>query len=162
MTDDIIDPDVDLHDPAQRQEMVPRHWDLVLATSAGGVLGAEGRYAVSVAMPSAPASFPWSTVIINATGSILLGVLMAILLGLARPHRLLRPFLGVGVLGGYTTYSTFAVDAERLVRAQRPVAALGYVVATLLACLLGVLLGSAAVHSARRRRRARAARTVSG
>ncbi len=162
MTDDIIDSDVDLHDPAQRQEMAARHWDLVLAVSAGGVLGAEGRYAVSVALPSGAASFPWSTVITNATGSVLLGILMATLLGLARPHRLVRPFLGVGVLGGYTTYSTFAVDAERLLRLQRPVAALAYVVVTLSACLLGVLLGSAGVQSARRRLRARAARTVSG
>jgi CrcB protein len=163
MTDDIVDPDVDLHDPAQRAETVPRRWDLVLATSVGGVAGAEARYGLGLALPHGAGSFPWSTVVVNATGSLLLGVLMAVLLALPAPHRLLRPLLGVGVLGGYTTYSTFAVDAERLVREQRPAVALGYVGVTLAACLAGVLLGSSATAATGRRlRRAAAIRRSAG
>jgi CrcB protein len=159
MFDDVIDPDVDLHDPAQRQETVLRHWDLVLATSAGGVVGAEGRYGLDLALPTGVDSFPWSTVVINATGSLLLGILMTVLLSLPRPHRLVRPFLGVGVLGGYTTYSTFAVDAESLLRAHRAAAALAYVAVTLAGCLLGVLVGTSTARSARRLQRRRRARS---
>lgn len=134
----VVDSDVDLHDRAQARETRPRHWDLVLATALGGVLGAEGRYALGLAVPHAVGRFPWSTVIINVSGCLLIGVLMVILVELTSPHRLVRPFLGVGVLGGYTTFSTFAVDTEKLLLEHRPGLATGYVAVT-------VLLGAAAV-----------------
>lgn len=140
----VVDSDVDLHDPSQRRETRPRHWDLVLATSAGGVLGAEARYGLGELVPHHGAQFPWSTVIINATGCAAIGVLMVILLELTSPHRLARPFLGVGVLGGFTTYSTFAVDVERLILAHRPLIALAYVAVTLAACGAGVWLAATA------------------
>ena len=140
--DDVVDPDVDLHDPAQRRETRPRQWDLVVATAVGGVLGAQSRYGVGLAIPHGGDQFPWSTVVINATGCAVIGVVMVVLLELTSPHRLVRPFLGVGVLGGYTTYSTFAVDTERLLLAHRPVIALSYVVVTLVACGLGVWLAA--------------------
>jgi CrcB protein len=74
---------------------------------------------------------------------LLIGVLMVVLIDLVeRPHRLARPFLGVGVLGGYTTYSTFAVEAHQLLLAHRPWAALGYVVLTLAACGGAVCAGT--------------------
>lgn len=135
----VIDPDVDLHDPRQRRETRPRQWDLVLATSAGGVLGALGRYGISLALPHPPDAFPWSTVLINVTGCLLIGALMVVLLELTSPHRLTRPFLGVGVLGGYTTYSTFAVDVQRLVVEHRAGLALAYVVVTVVACAAAVM-----------------------
>ena len=69
---------------------------------------------------------------------------MVVLLELSSPHRLTRPFLGVGVLGGYTTYSTFAVDVERLVLDHRLGVAGGYVLTTLLACALAVWLSTIA------------------
>lgn len=152
----IIDPDVDLHDPAQRAETRPREWDLLAAMAVGGVAGAEARYGLSSAIPHADKAIAWSTVLINASGCLLIGVLMVVLLELARPHRLWRPFLGVGVLGGYTTYSTFAVDAVRLLHAQRPGAALGYVVATFASCLAAVWLGMATTRLVARRRSASA------
>lgn len=141
---EVVDPDVDLHDPAQRREVRPHQWDLVLAASAGGVLGAEARYGLGLAVTHHGAQFPWSTVIINATGCLVIGVVMVVLLELTSPHRLVRPFLGVGVLGGYTTYSTFAVDTERLVLAHRPLVALGYVALTLASCGLAVWLAATA------------------
>jgi len=136
----VIDPDVDLHDPVQRGEL---GWDLLAAVAIGGVLGAEARYAVGLAVPHSGAQFPWSTVLINVTGCLLIGVLMAALQALPRPHRLLRPFLGVGVLGGYTTYSTFATDVHRLLLAHRPLVALGYLLATVLGCAAAVWGGTA-------------------
>jgi len=140
--DGIVDPDVDLHDPAQREETRPREWDLLLTVAVGGVLGAEARYGIATGLPSSGSAFPWATVVTNISGCLLIGLLMSFLATLARPRRLLRPFLGVGVLGGYTTYSTFAVDAERLLRAGRALAALGYVTVTVVGCAVAVVLGS--------------------
>lgn len=147
----VVDPDVDLHDPVQRTENRPHAWDLLLCVAFGGVLGAEARYGLSVAIPGTVGSFPWATVLVNVAGCLLIGVLMATLAEL-RPHRLVRPFLGTGLLGGFTTYSTFAVDAEALIRARHPGQALGYVVVTLTCCLLAVVAGSLAVRSFIRRR----------
>jgi len=140
---DVIDPDVDLHDPAQRGELAPHRWDLLLAIALGGVAGAEGRYALSEALPHSGRAFPWSTVLVNVSGCLLIGALMVLVLELLSPHRLVRPFLGVGLLGGYTTYSTFAVDAQRLVVAHRPMIALLYVVLTVTLCYAAVVLGAA-------------------
>jgi CrcB protein len=139
----VIDPDVDLSDPVQRLADPARQWDLIAATAAGGILGAEGRYGVSSAVPHHDQQFPWSTLLINTTGCLLIGVLMAVLLELPSPHRLARPFLGVGVLGGYTTYSAFAMEVQRLVLHHRPLVALDYAVLTVLACAGAVWLSSA-------------------
>lgn len=103
---------------------------MLVAIGAGGIAGAEGRYGLSLALPHSTGVFPVSTLVINVTGCALIGVLMVVLLELTAPHRLVRPLLGVGVLGGYTTYSTFAVDVEQLLLTHRPLAALLYCVAT--------------------------------
>ena len=145
--DEVIDPDVDLHDPAQRQETRARAWDLLLAVAAGGILGAEARYGLALTVTHHADQFPWSTVIINVTGCLLIGALMVVLLQLTSPHRLARPFLGVGVLGGYTTYSTFAVDVQRLVLAHRPVVGLAYVLVTVIACGAAVWLSMAGTQA---------------
>jgi CrcB protein len=117
-------------------------WDVVLAVAVGGVVGAELRYALSEALPHSASQFPWSTVITNASGSLLLGMLMVLLLELTSAHRLLRPFLGVGVLGGYTTFSTFALDVDRLVIAHRPITAAQYVLITVVGCAAAVWAGT--------------------
>lgn len=146
----IIDPDVDLHDPAQRGPALPA---VLAAIAAGGILGAEARYGLSRALPHRPDSFAWSTLLINLTGCLLIGVLMATLLQLPRPHSLARPFLGTGILGGYTTYSTFALDALQLVRAHRPGPAAGYLVATVLGCAVAVWLAATLTERAWQARR---------
>src|SRR5690348_9221718 len=135
-----------------------RIWDLVLACSAGGILGAWARYGLELALPHTPDEFPWSTVVINASGCFAIGALMVVLLDLTAPHRLVRPFLGVGVLGGYTTYSTFAVDVEQLVLHHRPGMAAAYLVATLAACLLAVWLSTQVTDAVVRARHRRAQR----
>lgn len=142
----VIDPDVDLGDPAQRLEGPARQWEFIAAIAAGGILGAEARYGLSSAWPHQDQQFPWSTLLINTTGCLLIGVLMAVLAGLPSPHRLARPFLGVGVLGGYTTYSTFAVEVQRLVLSHRPLTALCYAVASVLGCAGAVWLSSSATR----------------
>ncbi len=114
--------------------------DVLLAIAVGGVVGAEARYGLAELVPHANTAWPWATLLTNVIGSALLGVLMATLAESAAPPRLARPFLGVGVLGGFTTFSTFAVDAYRLLLAHRPLVAAAYVVVSVLVCLLGVLL----------------------
>ncbi|NED96632.1 CrcB family protein [Phytoactinopolyspora alkaliphila] len=109
------------------------------AIAAGGALGAEVRYLVSLANADRPA-FPWTTAVENVSGCLLIGVLMAVLLELTSPHRLLRPFLGVGVLGGYTTFSAYAVDVRVLLADERALAALTYLVATPLLALVAVIV----------------------
>jgi fluoride exporter len=119
---------------------IPR--SALAAVAAGGLLGAEARYGLTLALPEHAGRFPWSTLLINLTGSLLIGVLMAWLGRQPAPHPLLRLFLGVGILGGYTTYSTFAVDVQQLLRAGRPLTALGYLAATVLGCAVAVWLAT--------------------
>lgn len=145
--DDIVDPDVDLHDAEQRPENRDTVLPVLVVIAAGGVLGAEARYGVGVALPHTSSQFPLSTLLINTTGCLLLGVLMVIVTELRSPHRLVRPFLGVGVLGGYTTFSSFAVDVQNLVAAGRATVGLAYWSLTLVAGWTAVWLG---VHAARR------------
>jgi fluoride exporter len=121
--------------------------DLLAVIAAGGVLGAEARYGVARLLPHPPAAFPWATLVVNALGCLLIGVLMVVVTELTRPHRLARPFLGVGVLGGFTTFSTYTVDVQRLLLAHRPGMALGYLLGTLAAALVTVWLGATATRA---------------
>jgi CrcB protein len=139
---EVIDPDVDRWDPAEQPAGRVRQWDLVAATAIGGALGAEARYGLSLAMPHHDQQFPWSTLVINATGCLLIGVLMTVLVSMPSAPRLARPFLGVGVLGGYTTYSSFAVEVQHLLLRHRPLVAVSYLLLSVLACAGAVWLSS--------------------
>ncbi|WP_433429319.1 fluoride efflux transporter CrcB [Nonomuraea sp. CA-141351] len=138
MTDRPIDPDVDLHVPAQRTEL---HWPVLAAIAAGGALGALARYGLQSALPAGPADFPWATFLVNVSGCLLIGVLMVVITEVRQAHRLVRPFLGVGVLGGYTTFSTYVVDVQRAVEAGAPLTGLVYLAATMAAALAAVAAG---------------------
>lgn len=129
-----IDPDVDLHVPAQRAEPQGR---VLAAVAAGGVVGASARYGISLLWPAAPGAFPWATFWINASGCALIGVLMVLISegGRTAPHPLVRPFAGVGVLGGFTTFSTYAVDFAHLLDVGKAGTALAYAGLTVVAAL---------------------------
>jgi CrcB protein len=118
-----------------------REWDVLGAIAMGGSLGALGRYAVGEALPHAPGSFPWSTLLVNVSGCLLIGVLMVVALELTEPHRLVRPFLGVGVLGGYTTFSAASVELQQLLDAHRDATALAYLLATPAGALIAAWAG---------------------
>src|SRR5689334_12026517 len=121
-----VDPDVDLHVEAQRHEL-DVHPVLVLASiAAGGVLGAEARYALTVAVPDAEGGFPLTTFGIDVGGSFLMGLLMVAVLRFAPVLPLLRPFAGVGVLGGFTAFSAYALGVQRLATAGHVLPALAY------------------------------------
>jgi CrcB protein len=109
----------------------------------GGALGSLARWGVTEVVPDRPWQLPWSTWLENVSGSFALGLLMVFLLDLWPPSRYLRPFFGVGVLGGYTTFSTYSLDTHALLVDGRPAAALGYLFATLVAGLVAVFAGIA-------------------
>ena len=99
----------------------------------GGVL----RWALGDLAPDG-AGFPWTTFTINVTGSLVLALLPALAAVRRRPS--LTAALGPGLLGGYTTLSTYAEQGRALVSDGRPVLAAAYLLGTLLACLLAVTL----------------------
>ena len=117
-------------------------WSVLGAVSAGGVLGALARFGITTTWPGTPDGFPWATFAINVTGCLLIGVLMVTIADVLPGRRLLRPFLGTGVLGGYTTFSTYIVDAQQLLNHDAAATALIYLAATVVSALLAVFTGS--------------------
>ncbi len=97
----------------------------------GGAIGSLARWGLAEASPS-----PWGTLTANVSGCLLLGVLAG---WLFVRHPRLRLLLGVGLLGGYTTFSTHLLDAHDLLGEPLRVAA--YVAGTLVACLLAAAVG---------------------
>ncbi len=88
--------------------------------------------------PTAPGAFPWTTLTVNVAGCALIGVLMVVITDVWTAHPLVRPFLGTGVLGGFTTFSTYAVDIQHLLDAGQVRTGLAYLALTLLAALAAV------------------------
>ncbi|UQT54570.1 fluoride efflux transporter CrcB [Streptomyces durmitorensis] len=127
-------------------------WPVVAVVAVGGAIGASARYGASLIWPTAPGTFPATTLLVNVVGCALMGVLMVLLTEARRtlkePHRLLRPFLGTGVLGGFTTFSTYAVDIERLAEGGHARTALAYLLLTVLAALAAVWSASWATRRA--------------
>ncbi|MDL4774072.1 fluoride efflux transporter FluC [Actinomadura xylanilytica] len=136
-----VDPDIDLHVPRQRRELRRAPWATLSAISAGGVAGSLARYGLSEAFGRGPGGFAWATFSINVSGCLLIGALMVAITEVWRAHPLTRPFLGVGVLGGYTTFSTYIVDFQRALQSGSPRTALAYLAATLFCALAAVHAG---------------------
>ncbi|MEU8447701.1 fluoride efflux transporter FluC [Streptomyces globisporus] len=118
------------------------------AVAAGGALGALARYEALVLWPAPGHGFPWTVFAVNVTGCALIGVLMVLTVERGRiTHPLVRPFLGVGVLGGYTTFSTYAADVSGLLVRQEIAVAMAYTVATAVAALGSVWAAAVAARA---------------
>lgn len=115
-----------------------------LAVLAGGAVGTLGRWLVGTSLPEAGPGWGWATLTVNVTGALAMGVLVA-WLATRVTAPLLRPFAAVGLLGGWTTYSTFALDVHAVIGGHGVGNAIAYVVATLVvgvgASLAGLLVG---------------------
>ncbi|MFF2326598.1 MULTISPECIES: fluoride efflux transporter CrcB [unclassified Streptomyces] len=111
---------------------------VVAVVALGGAIGASARYGAALIWPTAPGDFPWMTLIVNVVGCAVIGVFMVVISEVWTAHRLVRPFFGTGVLGGFTTFSTYTVDIERLVDADRAGTGLAYLGLTLCAALAAV------------------------
>lgn len=113
-----------------------------LLVCAGGALGSGARYLVSTwAARALGADFPRGTVLVNATGSFVLALVFGLPGGALSPEA--RLFLGAGVLGGYTTYSSFNYETLALIEAGTPTLAIANVLLTVSACLVAGMLGLA-------------------
>lgn len=120
-----------------------RQWSVLAVISLGGALGAVSRYLVSQALPVKAGHFPWATFLTNLSGCFALGLLMVFVLDVWPPNRYVRPFLGVGFLGGYTTFSTFAVEVRNLAGHGAWTLADAYAVNSLVGGLVAVWCGIA-------------------
>ncbi len=149
------DPDIEVDEtPARAPRPVHLSWRAIGLVVAGGTIGTFLRYALSVAIPDL-GGIPVAVFLINVAGAFVLGWLLE---ALARGgpdagrRRSLRLFAGTGILGGYTTYSTFAVDTEGLILASQYGASALYGIATVLvgaAASVGGIAVGAAIHRGR-------------
>lgn len=117
------------------------------AVSAGGGIGSVVRYLLTAAVP-AGAGFPWAVFAVNVSGCFLLGALVVYLLEVWPPRRLLRPLLAVGLLGGYTTFSTYAGGVMTLLTGHAAALADAYALTSVLAALAAVWCGMRAARGA--------------
>lgn len=134
-----VDSDVDLH-ALRRRRRAHRLDDahIISMIALGGALGAAARYLVGQQWPTTPGTFPTSTFAINVIGCALIGILMVLVTDVWTRSRLLRPLLGTGLLGGFTTFSTYAVEIQLLTGNGHATTALAYLATTLVAALAAV------------------------
>lgn len=118
----------------------------LLLVMAGGAVGAGARYVTGRAALSAfGPDWPWGTLIVNVVGGLLMGVLVGVLArtNADEPWRLL---LGVGVLGGFTTFSSFTLETVTMAGRGAWLSAAAYVVVSIVAACAALLVGLAAVR----------------
>ena len=117
----------------------------------GGAIGTGARYMISVWIArTAGTGFPYGTLLVNVTGSFLLGLLMQLSLSAPAISADMRLIIGAGILGGFTTYSTFNYETLALLREDAWALALAYAAATLIGCLVagacGIGIARAVAH----------------
>jgi CrcB protein len=140
-----IDPDLDPSDPAEpavapsrprsRRHRRRAEPDVLAVIALGGMLGASARYGITQLLPTPEGAFPWATFVENLSGSFLLGLLLVLILERFPPSRHLRPFLATGVLGAFTTMSTYQLETALLLEDGHPSTAIVYWLGSLLAGL---------------------------
>lgn len=146
-------PGADLFRRTRRRRLPPIHGWSVLAVGAGGFAGGLARYAVGSAWPEASTAFPWPTFAINTSGAFLLGLLLVLVLEVVLPRWWVRPALGTGLLGAYTTFSSVVVAVDQLAAHGRGGLAAAYLALSLfgglIAAAAGLLLGRRIVTARR-------------
>jgi CrcB protein len=131
-----VDPDLDEQGPELPLPM------RVALVALGGAAGTLIRAALESLQPTT-ATWPWVTLAVNLSGAGLLAVVLVLLEESFPTMRVVRPLIGTGLLGGYTTFSTFAVEALTLARTGHAGPAAGYVVASCLGALTMAMIGLA-------------------
>lgn len=119
----------------------------LLAIAAGGAVGSVARYLAAAAVGQwLGTRFPFGTLAVNVLGCFTMGVLSETALRVWEPGPELRAFLLVGLLGGFTTFSSFSLDVGTLVGRNELLPAMGYVLASVVLTILGFFAGLAAVR----------------
>ena len=142
-----IDPDIDDSQSSPRRRSAspwPRLAPgVLLAVFVGGVLGGGARYGIGLAAPTAVDGFPWDIFAINLSGAFALSLLLVLVLEVFPPTRYVRPALGTGFIGAFTTFSSLATATDQLVAHGHPVLALVYTLGSLFGGLVAASLGLA-------------------
>lgn len=139
--------------PVRVRPLVTRPPYLLLVVL-GGALGTLARHLAEEASPARPGGWPWTTFWINVVGSFVLGSLLT---ALARGgpdqgwRRRVRLGVGTGLCGGFTTYSTFILEIDTLLRGGWVATALGYALVSVLAGIAAALAGALLMRSWPRR-----------
>lgn len=149
-----FDPDVAQGEELQRPQSSPfarvRHsrrrrlgvrLSAVLAVALGGAVGGCARYGVELLIPTRSTGFPWATFAVNVGGAFCLALLLVLILDVWPPTRYVRPFLGVGLLGSFTTFSTWMVEFDQLLADGAAAIAASYLTASVLAGVVATGLG---------------------
>jgi fluoride exporter len=131
-----VDPDLDVGPTVRRARP-----DVLAVIAAGGMLGASARYGVARWLPIADGQFPWATFWTNISGSFVLGLVLIVLIERFPTTRYVRPFLTTGILGGFTTMSTYAVETALLLKGGHVTTGVVYAVASLAGGLAVATLG---------------------
>ncbi len=148
-----IDPDLAPSDPGEpsfgrrragrptRRRSSRAQLDVLAAIAAGGALGAPTRYEVAQLIHVGKDTFPWATFWTNVSGSFALGFVLILLIERFPPARYVRPFFATGFLGAFTTFSTFAVETDLLIKDGHPVLGVVYALGSLSAGFAAVWIG---------------------
>ena len=118
------------------------------AIFAGGFIGAVARAELSEALPHDPGAWPWATFVVNVVGAFLLGYFATRLQERLPLSSYRRPFLGTGVCGGLTTFSTMQVEILQMLDHGRVGLALAYAAISIAAGFLGVIVATNLVRRA--------------
>jgi CrcB protein len=149
-----IDPDIESDSPGTAGERGASRWPrlspwVLAAVFGGGIAGGLARYGIECAIATSFERFPWDDFIVNLSGAFGLAVLLVLALEWAPALRQLRPAIGTGFFGAFTTFSSLAVGIDRFVSHGRPVLAVTYgagsIVGGLAAASLGLVVGRAIV-----------------
>lgn len=120
----------------------------IAAVSAGGFFGANARYLVGLwAADRWGAAFPWGTLLINVSGSFVLGFYLTLVTERFIGRSATRLFVATGFLGAYTTFSAFSYEAVQLVAAGAVLPALAYVLGSLLLGIAAAVVGILSAHA---------------
>ncbi len=119
----------------------------ILAIASGGALGAVMRYGVNVSARTLfGLDFPWATLIVNVTGSFAMGLLIALFAHFWNPSETLRVFLVTGLLGAFTTFSTFSLDVATLWERSNYIASIAYMGSSVILSIGALFAGLALVR----------------
>jgi fluoride exporter len=118
----------------------------ILLVMAGGGIGAVLRFQLGRVLVSTPSAWPWGTFVANVLGGFAMGILAAWLMRVGEAGETVRLLIGVGLLGGFTTFSAFSLDMMRMVESGSIGLALAYALASVALALLALFGGLALVR----------------
>lgn len=140
-----IEPDADVRGSTVRARPPTVDLRVVGAVFLGGLFGGLSRYLIGRGWPTPAGAFPWATFVVNVSGAFALALLLVLVLEVFPPTRYVRPALGTGFLGAYTTFSSLVVAADQLATHRHLMLATAYVAGSVvvgtLAAIAGVQIG---------------------